>query len=300
MDYAKSLDCIHCGLCLRTCPTYRLSGRESASPRGRVHLMRAVGEGRLEADAEFEEEMDFCLVCRNCESVCPAGVEFGAMMEFTRDQLEATSKRSFAARWARRLGFGVVLRRRWALQLTSFGLRLAQRTGILKLITRPLGARGAALRAVPEVPPLSERRALPPRTPASGPLAEAVSLLTGCVMPEMFGRVNRASAEVLSAAGAEVLTAPGHVCCGALHAHNGDLQRARELARSTIEAFERNRDEAGEPLSVVVGSAGCGAHMKEYGRLFAGDAKWETRGPPSRRASSTCRSISPGRSASRS
>ena len=109
VDYAKSLDCIHCGLCLHTCPTYQLTGREPSSPRGRIHLMRAAAEGRFEVDESFEEEMDFCLVCRHCESACPAGVEFGALMEFTRDRLETTRPPGLLERLARWAGFRVAL-----------------------------------------------------------------------------------------------------------------------------------------------------------------------------------------------
>ena len=279
VDYAKSLDCIHCGLCLHTCPTYQLTGRESSSPRGRVHLMRGVAEGRIEADRAFREEMEFCLVCRHCESVCPAGVQFGAMMELTRDALLDARPPGPLTRLARHLGFGVVLpSRRW-LALATTLLGLAQGSGLLRLVAPLLGARGRALAALPPVPRRAERRPLPPVTPAEGQRLETVGLLEGCVMPELFGRVNRASARVLAAAGSEVRTAPGHVCCGALHAHNGDLQGARALARGTIEAFEA-LDGRG-PLDVrgpvVVNSAGCGAHMGEYGRILAGDEGWRRR-----------------------
>jgi len=272
VDYAKSLDCIHCGLCLHTCPTYQLTGAEPSSPRGRIHLMRAVAEGRLAADEDFREEMEFCLVCRHCESVCPAGVQFGAMMEFTRDRLVARERRPPRERFLRWLGFGRVLgSRRW-LSFVAGATRLAQRSGLLAGAARLLGERGDALAALPAFPPRAERRPLPQVTPAApGPPRERVALLEGCVMPELFGRVNRATARTLAAVGAEVRCARGHACCGALHAHNGDLSGARALARATVEAFE--------PLDgpLVVNSAGCGAHMKEYGRLLAGDAAYAAR-----------------------
>ena len=238
VDYARSLDCIHCGLCLHTCPTYRLTGREASSPRGRIHLMRAVAEGRLEPDAAFDEEMGFCLVCRNCESVCPAGVEFGTMMEFTRDALVGEHRGGALARVARWLGFGVVLpSRRW-LRIAAWTLRLAQKLGLTRLAGRVAGARGRALAALPPVPPARERRPLAESTPARGERHDVAAVLEGCVMPELFGRVNRATVAVLAAAGVESRVARGHVCCGALHAHNGDLFRARELARATIRAFD--------------------------------------------------------------
>ncbi len=277
VDYAKSLDCIHCGLCLTTCPTYQLTGAESSSPRGRVHLMRAVAEGRLEAGASFEDEMEFCLVCRHCESVCPAGVQFGAMMEVARNGLVQRGGRSLIERSLRWLGFRVLLVRRWALRLAISGLWLAQRTGALALVAPLFGLRGKTLASFPRVPRASERMPLPARTPARGARGASVALLEGCVMPELYGRVNRASAACLAAAGVECRTAPGHVCCGALHAHNGELEGARALARTTIEAFDRLRDEEGRLLPVVVNSAGCGAHMKEYERLLEHDPAWRER-----------------------
>jgi glycolate dehydrogenase iron-sulfur subunit len=269
VDYALSLDCIHCGLCLNTCPTYQSSGRESSSPRGRIHLMRALAEGRQEADAAFREEMDYCLVCRHCESVCPAGVRFGAMMEFTRDGLNRQAPGGLAARLARWVGFRKVLPSRRLLRLAVSGLGLAQRLGLVKLWARLVGP--PSLEDLPPVPPRSERRALPASTPAQGEPRETVQMLAGCVMPELFGRVNHSTARVLSASGAEVRTPPGHVCCGALHAHNGDLEGARELARSTISAFEAVEG------PIVINSAGCGAHLKEFDRLLADDPDWAER-----------------------
>jgi glycolate oxidase iron-sulfur subunit len=274
VDYSKSLDCIHCGLCLRTCPTYRLSGVESSSPRGRIYMMRAVAEEKLDiTDPDFREEMDFCLVCRHCESVCPAGVRFGEMMETTRASIESTTKRPALERFARWLGFRVVLPSRAWLKLSMSALRLAQVTGLLKLVAPLAGERGRSLLTFPRVPPASERRALASTTPAKGQKRGAVALLEGCVMRELYGRVNRATADVLAANGFESRVPSDHVCCGALHAHNGDLDGAKELARSTIERF----DALDSSLPIVVNSAGCGAHMKEYGRLLAGDSQWATR-----------------------
>jgi glycolate oxidase iron-sulfur subunit len=278
VDYAKSLDCIHCGLCLRTCPTYQLTGSESSSPRGRIYMMRGVAEGRLDAGSgEYAEELDFCLVCRHCESVCPAGVRFGEMMEYARDALATRGRRPIVSRLARWLGFSVVLPSRWLLHLAAGSLRLAQRSGLARKIAPWLGARGAALANLPRVPPARERRALPRVTPARGETRGAVAVLEGCVMPELYGRVNRATVDSLAAHGIACRTAAGHTCCGALHAHNGDLEGARELARLTIACFDRLEDERGAPLPVVVNSAGCGAHMKDFGRLLEHDPKWRDR-----------------------
>ncbi len=267
VDHARSLDCIHCGLCLTTCPTYQLTGSETSSPRGRIHLMRAVAEERLEPDAEFREEMDFCLVCRHCESVCPAGVEFGAMMEFTRASLVEQKPPGVAARFARWIGFSRILPSRFGLKTAVFGLQLGQRLGLIRLVAPLLGLRGSVMRHLPKVPPRAERRPLPAVTPAQGEKRGRVLTLEGCVMPELFGRVNHAVARSLCATGLEVCSPAGHVCCGALHAHNGEMEAAEDLARKTIDRFDAVDSEA----RVVVDSAGCGAHMREYGRLLASD-----------------------------
>ncbi len=326
VDYAKSLDCIHCGLCLDTCPTYRLTGVESSSPRGRIHLMRAVAEGELEPDLDYKGELDFCLVCRHCESVCPAGVRFGQMMEFARDALPARVQHSRLARFARFLGFRVILPSRALLRLAGSLLGIAQRTGVVNLTSRLLGERGESLRYLPLVPPGAERRLLPRCIPArplegsapsasdseqrdalrdeasrpnerredatrkgtypvdakprSTPVPQAL-LLEGCVMPELFARVNRATAAALSALGTECHTARDAVCCGALHAHNGDLAGARALAKRTIAAFEEAARAATsaspESLPLVVNSAGCGAHLSELEHLFPDDPEWRER-----------------------
>jgi len=236
--------------------------------------MRAIAEERIEPTPEVREELDFCLVCRQCESVCPAGVEFGAMMEHTRGALEVTEPRGLVARVARHVGFRWILPHRAALRLAIFGLSMAQRLGLVRLVGRLQGARGGMLRHMPAVPPRRERKLLPRRTPAIGAAQGTALVLEGCVMPELFGRVNHATARVLATAGFDVVKAEGHVCCGALHAHNGDLEGARALARSTIERFEAATD-ASAPI--VVNSAGCGAHLKELGRILEHDADYATR-----------------------
>jgi len=277
VDYAASLDCIHCGLCLNTCPTFRLTGVETSSPRGRIHLMRAVAEGAIEPDAEFADEMEFCLLCRNCESVCPSGVKFGAMMEHTRAGLESMNRRPLASRFARWFGFRVLLPHRAALRAFATLARLAQRSGALHLVAPVLGKRGAALLAAPPIPPRAGRTRLPERTPAVGVRRGTVAMLEGCVMPELYGRVNRATVRVLSATGFEAMCPKEHDCCGSLHAHNGDHEEAVRLARATIEAFDALRDEHGDRVPIIVNSAGCSAHMKDYGRLLRDDPQWSER-----------------------
>ncbi|MDZ4772109.1 MAG: heterodisulfide reductase-related iron-sulfur binding cluster [Planctomycetota bacterium] len=275
IDYTKSLDCIHCGLCLNSCPTYQLTGAEPSSPRGRIHLMRAVAEGTLPADDEFAAEMDFCLLCRACESACPSGVQFGALMEHTRFGLDAVHPRPWSSRLARWVGFRVILPSRFMLKTASFLGRLAQSTGAVKALAKLAGS--TTMRDAPSIPPFAERMKLPDSTPARGTRREVVAVLQGCIAPELFGRVNRATVNVLAHCGVESRVPSDHVCCGSLHAHNGDREGARALARSTIESFERVVDEHGRSARVVVNSAGCGAHMKEYAALFENDLPWRER-----------------------
>ncbi len=277
VDYAKSLDCIHCGLCLQTCPTYRITGAEPSSPRGRIHLMRAVAEGRAEPDAAYAEELDFCLLCRHCESVCPAGVRFGEMMEVARGRLTEFSPPGPFARLARWLGFRFLLPNRLRLRMAGSLLRFAQMTRLDRLAPTIVGARGTGMRDLPRVPPLSARRLLPPFIPARGAEKERVAVLAGCIMPELFARVNRATVESLAALGVACHVPRNVVCCGSLHAHNGDPEGARLLARRAIEAFEALRDEDGRPLRVIANSSGCSAHLKECHHLFEPDDPWHAR-----------------------
>lgn len=275
VDYAASLDCIHCGLCISSCPTYRLSGRESASPRGRIHLMRAAAEARVEADADFAEEMDYCLVCRNCESVCPAGVQFGRMMELTRDGLESRRQRKLPARLARWLGFRVILPSRMALRLVGSLTRLMQVSGLARVLAPALGAAGRALQSLPALPPARERALLPQRNPADSHSGDsnarpALFMLEGCAQPELFGHVNRSTVKALCAAGHDVHVARA-VCCGALHAHNGELDQARRLARLYVQEWVRSCAAQGTELIPITNASGCGAHLREYGELLADD-----------------------------
>lgn len=277
VDYAKSLDCVHCGLCLQSCPTYRLTGRESSSPRGRIHLMRSVAEGEAAADADFAEEMEFCLLCRGCESVCPSGVQFGRMMETTRGALGSAVERPHTEQLMRSFGFGTVLpSRSWISFLAGLG-RFAQQLGLPQLAGQLLGERGAALAFMPRIPPTEDRALLPEHTAAEGPVTGEVAVLEGCVMPELFGRVNRATVRCLTAAGREVHCSKGATCCGSLHAHNGELDLARRLTRETVEAHETLEARIGAELPLVVNSAGCAAHLVEAHALFEDDADFAAR-----------------------
>ena len=240
--------CVACGLCLPHCPTYRLTGEESASPRGRIAAMRAVHEGRAATDETFARFMDLCLVCRACEDVCPSHVPFGRMMEAARTQIEPT--RSATTRLVRWLGLDVILPSPTLTRLAGASGRYARPflpSRIRALIPRHGVARGR----------------LPRVTEAEGEVRGAVGVLAGCVQDLWFRRVNIATIRVLVREGWRAVVPDEQTCCGALAAHNGHLRTARKLARRNATVFT-GADH------VVVNTAGCGAHMAEYGNLQEG------------------------------
>lgn len=241
--------CVNCGLCLPHCPTYRLTGEESASPRGRINAMRSVAEGRAEVDGTFASFMDLCLACRACEDVCPSHAPFGRMMERARVQIEPLRTRR--ARFVRWLGLDVVLPRKKLLWLAAAFQPLAMPF---------LGRRARAL-----VPRRSELlRRLPRVTEPEGRARGTVAVLSGCVQDRWFRSVNRATVRVLARNGWRVVVPRLQVCCGALAAHNGHLGTARDLARRNLRAFA-------DTDVVAVNAAGCGAHLKEVGDLLQTD-----------------------------
>ena len=242
--------CVACGLCLPHCPTYRLTGEESASPRGRITAMRAVHEGRAATDETFARFMDLCLVCRACEDVCPSHVPFGRMMEASRAQIEPSRPRG--ARFVRWLGLDVVLASRRLTSIAAFLAPLAR--PLLPSRIRALVPGGRAARG-----------RLPSVTEPIGEARGTVALLSGCVQDRWFRRVNLATIRVLARNGWRVLVPPDQTCCGALAAHNGRLGTARKLARRNASVFASAED-------VVVNAAGCGAHMQAYGDLVEGTA----------------------------
>ena len=268
--YPRTLDCIHCGLCLSACPTYRVTGRESASPRGRVYLMRGVAEGQIELGAGVAAELDLCLGCRACESACPSGVEYGAMLEGAREAVaRAGLRRGLAPRIARLALRHVLPRRRRLHGLLSL-LAVVQRLRLDRLVSPLLpSALRRARRLLPAVPALAERRPLPAFTAARGERRGRVALFEGCIASQLFGSVNRATLRVLSCNGFDVVVPRRQTCCGALQAHQGDLSLARDLARENIAAFSGGDAEAVD--AVVTNSAGCGAVLREVERWLPGE-----------------------------
>lgn len=255
---AELAACVQCGLCLPHCPTFRLTGRETASPRGRLIAMSAVASGVSDVDEVFEELMSFCLQCRACEAVCPSLAPFGRAMEGARAEL--TAQRPGFARRLRHLAVGRLLASSRLLRMATGATALAQRFGLLRLAPTRLRGGAAGLRPLAARPPRWAGDVYEPIAPRVGTAA----LLAGCVMAPWFSEVHRATVEVLRRAGYEVVVTPGQTCCGALAAHEGAAAAARRMARRNVEAF------ASADL-IVVDAAGCGAHMKDYVH-WAGDA----------------------------
>jgi glycolate oxidase iron-sulfur subunit len=254
--YPGTLDCVHCGLCLPVCPTYRLTGRETSSPRGRVYLMRGVAEGRIELGAAVAEEAYFCLGCRACETACPSGVRFGALLEATRAVVEQKGLRAGLEKRIESFALRRLLPSRRRLHGLLSALAFVQRSGagrLAQLLPRRLAQ---AWQLLPAVPPRAVRRRLPQSIPAEGERRGRVALFEGCLMPELFGAVNAATARVLARNGYEVVVPAGQGCCGALHLHAGDPEFAHGLERANRAAFEGVD-------AIIVNSAGCGATLRE-------------------------------------
>lgn len=253
--------CITCGLCLPVCPTFRLTGDETASPRGRLAAMAAVADGIAPVDETFEDIMGFCLVCRACEVACPSLVPFGRAMEGAR--IEIAAQRPSASHSARKVVLGRVLGSRSAIRTASVGAAVAQRLKFDKIAPGPLG-RMRGMRRLPVRPATSVGTTA---GPASGtPVIGRAAVLAGCVMDSWFGGVHDATIGLLARAGYKVEVPPAQTCCGALAGHDGAADEAKSLAATNVDAFN------GYDV-VVSDAAGCTAHLKGYGHWAEGGAE---------------------------
>ena len=265
LDLAKAgIDaCVHCGFCLQACPTYLTLADENDSPRGRIVLMRALVEGTLAPDdPSVRTHIDRCLGCRGCETACPSGVPYGHLLEATRATIPG--RHPFVARTVL-----TVFRHQWLLRPMLLSGRVLRATKLTKLLGRLPGALGFAMAMLESTRAKLARRAYDARGDGS---RGTVAVLLGCVMEGLFGETNRATERVLAVNGWTITDAPGQQCCGALHAHAGNLDAARDLARANIRAFEASGAE-----SIAVNAAGCGAMMKEYAVLLAHDPEYAER-----------------------
>ena len=255
--------CVHCGLCLMQCPTYRVTHLETESPRGRIHLVRAAADGRIAPTARFAEHLYLCLMCRACETACPSGVKYGRIAEAAREVLGPPG--SWLSRTLSSLAFTQLFPRLGRMRALITLLRVYQRSG-LRALTRVLPRRLREMEAL--LPPVPDRYFVPPAEvlPALGARRARVAFLSGCVMPLLFGEINDATVRVLRRNGCEVIFPTGQGCCAALNLHNGEMTAAKAMARRNIDAFLAAGVDA-----VIVNAAGCGATMKEYGHLLRDD-----------------------------
>jgi glycolate oxidase iron-sulfur subunit len=260
-DTASLLSCVHCGLCLSSCPTYVELGTEADSPRGRILLMRALAEGRLPATPDVTRHLDSCLGCRACESACPSGVPYGRLIEAARPYVE--ERRRAPARLARR-ALGAALTRPLLRRTLLAPLRMVAGAPWLRALARRFPSPWTGYAAA--LPPRRPAPSLPPLVEPEGEHRGTALLLTGCVAHELFPGTNAAIAALLARAGVRVLVPGAQGCCGALSLHLGHLRRARALARAVVAAAARHPADW-----VVATAAGCGALLHEYAELLPAD-----------------------------
>jgi glycolate oxidase iron-sulfur subunit len=279
--------CVHCGLCLNACPTYRELGLEMDSPRGRIYQMVQVANGAPIGDS-YREHIGLCLACRGCESACPSGVRYGRMVEDARAELEAHTHRGWFARKLRRLVFVYLLQSRSALSVAGTLLYLFEVSG-LKALARGmgqmklLGRLGDLQQLTPSAEPPFFFSQIGRTFPPEGERTHRVAFLAGCIANVSFARLNEATVRVLQRNGCEVVVPEGQGCCGALHLHDGMRDEARKLARRNIHAVLDGGFDA-----IITNAAGCGSTLKEYGELLADDPEYADK---ARRFSSLMRDV---------
>jgi len=263
VEYEKFLDCVHCGLCLSACPTYRELGTEMDSPRGRIYLMKALEDGSVGMTPDIARHLDLCLGCRACETACPSGVRYGNLIEAARSFVEEHHRRPLLDRWRRAL-ITRIFPHPQRLRMALRPLLVLERLGILGLLRRVSPVVGM-------LPQLEGAVPLPEVTVAHGTERQRVGFLSGCVAQVLFSRINGATVRVLAQNGCTVVTPPAQACCGALYLHAGKRADALECARRNLEAFPAGLD------AIIINAAGCGAMMKEYGDLLADDPAYAER-----------------------
>jgi glycolate oxidase iron-sulfur subunit len=281
LDYSVLQQCMHCGMCLPTCPTYDATRRERSSPRGRIALMRAVADGVVDGRSDvLAEEMSYCLGCLACQTACPAGVDYATLFETARAEVEsAPANDRLTRRLARAVTLGGLFMRPRLLRAAGRMLRVYQRSGAERLARRvgltrllPAGLRRLERQTPRVAARFSYELIAAQEVPAVGEARYRVALLTGCVQDVVQPDVNRDTADALLANGCAVDTPPVQPCCGSLHAHNGDVEGARTLARRMIDLLPPERYDA-----IVTNAGGCGSHLKHYGALLGDDPAYGAR-----------------------
>jgi glycolate oxidase iron-sulfur subunit len=288
MDYDELLNCTRCGFCQPTCPTFiETGGKEASSPRGRIALMKAVVDGLMEPDENFEKELSLCLGCRACETACPSGVKYSHLLEEARDIVNHHKKYAFPVRLMRNLFLKQLLPKQNRLKLVGSLLWCYQRSGLqwlvrkssmLKLFPGNMGEMESILPTIASPNQLWKRskpvfqKELPNKNIQKQRPTKKVGFFSGCIMDVMFLETNRNTLRLLEASGCEVFTPRKQTCCGALHAHSGEKDQARELAKQNLMAFEEK-----EMDYIVTNAGGCGAFLNDYELLFKDDPVWYER-----------------------
>lgn len=273
------LNCMRCGFCLPSCPTYIESGyKESHSPRGRIALMKGVADGLIKPDADVERTLELCLGCRACEPVCPSGVKYGHLLEEARDIINQNKKHSLPARTVRKFVFNGLFPNQKRMRNMMGMISFYQRSGMQKVIrklklTRVLPEQFAAMEKVlPPVPSLKEMKNRPNQLPSVGPEKKRVAFFSGCLMDTMFMTTNNSTMKLLQLAGCTVVIPVNQACCGALHGHSGEKAGAKELAKRNIIAFENMNVDY-----IISNAGGCGAFLVEYDHLLKDEPEWHER-----------------------
>lgn len=279
MDYDELMNCTRCGFCLPSCPTYIETGQnEVHSPRGRIALMKGLVDGVIEPSDEVKESIDLCLGCRACEPVCPSGVQFGHLLEQARDAIYQTNEQSFIEKTTRSFAFNKLFphqnRMQRATSLIGFyqrsGLQtIAHKTKAIKLVPKDLRAMEKVL---PDVPKRKVMKQRPEQVTAIAPRRKRVAFFSGCLMDTMFLSTNDATIKLLQYAGCDIVIPKTQACCGALHGHSGERERAMEMAKRNIEAFEEEAVDY-----IITNAGGCGAFLHDYEYLLREDADWQKR-----------------------
>jgi glycolate oxidase iron-sulfur subunit len=268
--------CVHCGLCLNACPTYRELGLEADSPRGRIYQMVQVANGAPVSES-YIEHIDLCLACRACESACPSGVQYGRLVEAARADIENRTRRPLISRAVRRFVFGKLLQSPGWMSTAGAAAYLYQASGLQKLVRgsglwKLLGKLGRLEQLSPPAEPPFFFGQLGKTFPAEGERRYRVAMMAGCIANVSFARLNEATVRVLQKNGCEVVVPAGQGCCGALHVHAGIRSEARKLARANIDAVLNGGFDA-----IITNAAGCGSTLKEYHELLEHDADYAER-----------------------
>nr|WP_281273405.1 (Fe-S)-binding protein [Cohnella lupini] len=276
LDYDQLTNCMRCGFCLPACPTFKETGLEPESPRGRIALMKAVADGVMDPDQAFQDQMNHCLGCRACEPACPADVKYGQLIEQARDAIEDHVDHGVAVSGIRKLFFKGVFPHRGRLKWLGRSLAAYQKSGLRKVVrgTGMMKLFPEHLREMEQILPDATGKGVVERLgtvyPAKGEAIARVALFRGCIMDVMFADTNVNTVKLLSEAGFEVVIPSSQVCCGALHAHSGEMEAARELARTNLEVFKEGGIEY-----IVSNAGGCGALLIEYDHLLHEDSKYK-------------------------